>query len=241
MSEITYAIGVDLGQSHDYTAISIVETQLYLPQRVLDQYPWAGCEPGWNSPVAIPPEARRMALSHPHPWPAKPDLHLRHLERMRGVPYPEVVRHVDELIQRGGFLETGYALVIDRTGVGMPVYDMFKAAGLRPIGVSIHGGDAVSRVRGGYRTPKRDLVGALQSVLQTGRLQIADGLDLGPELRREAMNFKIKIDPKTAHDSYSHWREGEHDDLVLSVAMAVWFRDYWCRHIDTGRLQRQAA
>ena len=27
---------------------------------------------------------------------------------------------------------------------------------------------------------------------------------------------------KTAHDSYEAWREGDHDDLVLSVGMAVW-------------------
>ena len=116
---------------------------------------------------------------------------------------------------------------------------MFVAAGLHPIGVTIHGGDAVSRGKGGWRVPKRDLVGSLQSVLQSGRLLIADGLELGPEFRKEAQNFKVTIDPNTAHDSYSHWREGQHDDLVLSVAMATWFRDYYCRMLDRDRLQRQ--
>ncbi len=32
----------------------------------------------------------------------------------------------------------------------------------------------------------------------------------------------MKIDSKTAHDSYEAWREGVHDDLVLSVALACW-------------------
>jgi len=39
------------------------------------------------------------------------------------------------------------------------------------------------------------------------------------------MNFKVKIDPQTAHDSYSAWREADHDDLVLSVALAAWFAE----------------
>jgi hypothetical protein len=37
------------------------------------------------------------------------------------------------------------------------------------------------------------------------------------------LNFKQTINPITAHDSYSAWREADHDDLVLSVAMACWF------------------
>ncbi len=32
----------------------------------------------------------------------------------------------------------------------------------------------------------------------------------------------MKINISTAHDSYEAWREGDHDDLVLAVAMACW-------------------
>lgn len=32
----------------------------------------------------------------------------------------------------------------------------------------------------------------------------------------------MKINLKTAHDSYEAWHEGVHDDLVLSVALASW-------------------
>jgi hypothetical protein len=40
------------------------------------------------------------------------------------------------------------------------------------------------------------------------------------------LNFRVKIDPLTAHDSYGAWREGQHDDLVLAVALAVWFAEH---------------
>lgn len=241
MRDVFYSVGVDLAQASDWTAISVVETQAWFSSDLYRQYPWRDLTPdAWNSPAVMRPEALRLVVqSKDNQWPAaRPPLHLRYLERMRHEPYPKIVEHVARMLAEPPFAQCGYALVLDRTGVGAAVHDMFVAAGLRPVGVHIHGGDAVSRVRGGYRTPKRDLVGALQAVVQTGRLQIADGLELGPELRREAMNFKIKINPETAHDSYSHWRETDHDDIILSTALSVWFRDYYCRTLDTYRRQR---
>ncbi len=42
-----------------------------------------------------------------------------------------------------------------------------------------------------------------------------------PILRREELqNFRRKQNPKTSHVSFEHWRAGDHDDLVLAVAMA---------------------
>ena len=70
--------------------------------------------------------------------------------------------------------------------------------------------------------PKRNLVSALQAALQTGTLKIASSLQLAEVLRQELLNFRIKINLSTGHDSYEHWREGDHDDLVLAAAMAVW-------------------
>jgi hypothetical protein len=37
----------------------------------------------------------------------------------------------------------------------------------------------------------------------------------------ELLRFKVKI-TESAHDTYGAWREGEHDDLVLAVALACW-------------------
>jgi hypothetical protein len=70
--------------------------------------------------------------------------------------------------------------------------------------------------------PERDLVAALEVALQTERLKVAEGLKLWPALREEMLNFKRKINLKTAHDSYEHWRETYHDDLVLATALACW-------------------
>jgi hypothetical protein len=57
----------------------------------------------------------------------------------------------------------------------------------------------------------------------------------------ELMVFKFKVDPKTAHESYSVWRERDHDDLVLATAMACWFREFWNRRIDQSNTKRHAS
>jgi hypothetical protein len=40
-------------------------------------------------------------------------------------------------------------------------------------------------------------------------------------LVRELLNFRVKISD-LGHDTYNAWRESEHDDLVLAVAIAAW-------------------
>jgi hypothetical protein len=70
--------------------------------------------------------------------------------------------------------------------------------------------------------PKRELASTLVAVYQSRRLQMAAGLALGPVLIKELLNFRPKINIATGNVSFEAWRERDHDDLVLSVAMALW-------------------
>ena len=93
-------------------------------------------------------------------------------------------------------------------------------------GITITGGNVVHPVMGGFNVPKRDLVFSLVALFQAGLLKIPA---LSPEtntLVNELMNFKMKIKTDTAHDSYEAWREGDHDDLVLSASLRCWFINY---------------
>jgi len=123
-------------------------------------------------------------------------------------------------------------LVLDRTGVGRAVGDMFAAADL-PVDlqlVSIHGGDAVARDPdgSGWRVPKRDLVGVVAVALQNGTLEVAEGIGHAATLTAELKNFRATISA-TGHDSYGagdDWRQGNHDDLVLAVALSLWWGEH---------------
>jgi len=155
--------------------------------------------------------------------PKPAEYHVRHLERPKlGTPYPAIVDRVKQLMASSS-LQNKTALVVDATGVGAPVVDMFRKAGLRPVAITITGGNSVGSGDGGYHVPKRDLVTTLQVLFQTGRLKVAAGLPEARTLVEELLNFKVKINVKTAHDSYEAWREGIHDDLVLAVALACWY------------------
>jgi hypothetical protein len=85
------------------------------------------------------------------------------------------------------------------------------------------GGDSVTRAEGGgLRVPKRDLASAPLVLTQNQQLKLAEGLQLAPVLKRELLNCKVKINMATGYDSYEAWREGDHYDLVLAVAMGCW-------------------
>ncbi|MGI6561031.1 MAG: hypothetical protein ACOX3Q_00430 [Clostridia bacterium] len=119
--------------------------------------------------------------------------HIRHLERPKlGTPYPAIVEKVQDLVQSNKLLNQA-ALVVDATGVGRPVVDLFRKAGLRPVAITITGGNVVTVGDGGYHVPKRDLVTTLQVLLQSGRLKVASDLKLAKVLVDEMLNFKVKI------------------------------------------------
>lgn len=153
---------------------------------------------------------------------------VSHLERFRlGTSYPAIVEKVKTILQAPS-LRRDTTLAVDATGCGKPVLDMFIKADLPcPVrGVLIHGGDSVTREGMNYRTPKRDLAAVVSVLMQSRRLKIIDSLPDSRVVVNELLNFKVKIDPLTAHDSYSAWRENQHDDYVLAIAMACWIGEY---------------
>jgi hypothetical protein len=157
--------------------------------------------------------APRLASSYAVPW----------LERWQHISYVEQVARLQRLLAAPELV--GAPLIVDQTGVGVAVLDQLRAADLRPIGISIHGGDVVTGGGDAWRVPKRDLVSVVAVLLQAGRLQIAEALPLAAVLAAELQNFRVTFDPRTAHDSYAAWREADHDDLVLATALACWWQE----------------
>jgi hypothetical protein len=143
---------------------------------------------------------------------------IGHLERMPlQTLYPHVVTRVSDLMGR---LRGSRELVVDSTGVGRAVADMFVVAGLAPIGVTIVAGDAITSEGLNYRVPKIMLVSRVQALLHNGQLKIHKHLADAPALVNELQNFRAQV------TDLGHWRFGaranDHDDLVLAVSIALW-------------------
>jgi hypothetical protein len=190
-----YFVGVDFGQSRDFTAIAVLE-------RAETTGEWDAARYAWRKVVR---------------------LQLRYLERIAlGTPYPEVVERVVQVTQWPE-LAGRCCLAVDGTGVGRPVVDLLQRARpgcvLKP--VNITSGLKQTAEGGYYGVPKRDLILGLQVLLQRGVLRIAAGLEHAPDLVKEMAAMQVKIS-LSGHEQYAVWREGTHDDLVFAVALACW-------------------
>jgi hypothetical protein len=227
MYETLRIVGVDLGQQRDPTAIAVVERG----------YVSAG--PLYNARYWY--KGREI---HAAREPVSLEYHVRHLERPPlGTSYVDIVEHILKLLT--SLEDKQLVLAVDTTGVGRPVADMLKrhlnewlrANEEREIitgWITITGGDSVTRAEGGgLRVPKRDLASAPLVLMQNKQLKIASAMPLSETLRKELLNFKVKINIATGHDSYEAWREGDHDDLVLAVAMACWCGERYLRKEDS--------
>jgi len=152
-----------------------------------------------------------------------------HLEQLPlDQPYPAQIEYLFQLMNRKPLDKANVVLAIDYTGVGRPVVDLAQDRGLRPIGIAITGGNNASWSEDKTKAsvPKRDLISGLQIAAQNDALKVASGLEFGPVLAQELQDFKVKIDSRTAHDSYGSWREGSHDDLILATAIALWTAEH---------------
>jgi hypothetical protein len=154
---------------------------------------------------------------------------IGHLDRVQGARYPAVVAHTRALIAalRAHEPRADIELVVDFTGVGRAVADLLvdEIRGADVELVTITGGYAVTRgEHGEWRVPKRDLASVVQVLLQSSQLRIAEELAHARTLTEELVNFRVKIS-LAGHDAYgagAEWREGNHDDLVLALALACW-------------------
>ncbi len=184
-----HTVGLDLGQSADYSGLVIAER--------LDV---ATDQPGGR-------DGERRDVVHAQRWPL-------------GTPYPRIVEDVCRLL---GEPTIEAPLILDATGVGRGVTDLFRDAhrdghlSRYPIPVTITAGELAN----GLHVPKQDLVSRIQALLQSGRLLFAAAMPLREQLERELVGFTAKTSA-SGRTTYEALTERIHDDLVMALALALW-------------------
>ena len=187
------SVGVDVGQTVDPTAIAVMEAH------------------------GTRDEARGR-----WEWTWK-DRYLRRLPL--GTPYPVVVERIAELCRRlDSRLGDGVqrqAIWVDATGVGQPIVDALRAAGVQCIACYFTPGARRRPLDHGVSLGKEYLVSRVQSLMQHGRLHLSA---LGKEaegLRRELQVYQIKVSATTSTATFGAMGKGQHDDMVTAVGLAV--------------------
>ncbi len=190
-----FYIGLDLGKTQDPSAIAVVEA---------------------------------MEVRRPYGNPVVEGYVVRYLERLPlGTTYPRVVEQVQRIVMRPE-VRGQCAVAADGTGVGEPVLDMLRAArlGCEVMSVKITSGERESRTGSTgaapqVNVPKQDLIAGLQLVLESRELKICRGLRYAGALAKEMVEVRVAQRGlgrvRIGADGY-----GEHDDLVIALALGVW-------------------
>jgi hypothetical protein len=194
-SSVEYTIGLDLGKLQDYSALCVIER------------------------TAPPAGKATYAVRHLRRWPL-------------GTNYTIVAADVAELAYRPELNLPRIAA--DATGVGTAVMEMIeqslraKAGDGRQVDlwpVLIGGGHSVrcdSKLT--WHVAKAQLVSVLRALLSGRRLKIANELAEAAILFAELKAFSVKL-TQAGNERFEAWRERDHDDLVLAVAMALWLAE----------------
>ena len=193
--DVRYTIGLDLGQSRNYTAMVIMKRE------------WFRATPE----EFIASGARGLQGEYRHTVVGAERVSL-------GTPYPRVVSWVKSVAAGlGGSLGS---IVVDASGVGSAVMDLLRRAqmGVRLVGVVITGSQAsgasgAGMTAAGYQTVSRtELLTKLQVAVQDGWFRVDR-----PRCREwEALRRELSV------VRLEGGGPGQ-DDLVFALALAVWW------------------
>ena len=170
-----YVVGCDIGQTVDPTAIAVVEHLTGVNDSGSD----------WERHTGLSGEFQQPAVQ----------FNVRHLERLPlQTRYGDVVRYVANLLAKPPLCSTenkrAADLVVDASGVGMGVCDMFSEAGMRPIKIVITAGGEVATCTGldKWNISKHALITQLDAMLSHDKrpLRFASALT-----EREAMKDEL--------------------------------------------------
>lgn len=189
-----FFIGLDLGQRRDRTAIVVLEV--------------ADIASAHISAITYAPERTTRRA-------------VRHLERLPiGTRYPDVVERATRIADRLAAIAPT-TLIVDATGVGVPVVDALRqpAAKWRLAPVVIGSGYRDNFVEGFWRVSKQDLIGRLQLAFDFGDFTIAQTLPETETLIEELASMRGFI-RKCGRSIQAPGKQ--HDDLALALALAWW-------------------
>ena len=194
--EARYYLGVDLGQRENYTALSLVEARR---------------EPlGVRDPLTFEPRFRETRA-------------VRHLERVAlGTSYIEVAEYVRYLVRHPA-VSGRVELVVDASGVGLPVVELMRRQGLgaRLTPVTITGGNQETATGVSVGVPRRDLILRLLLAIEKEQVGIAEAMPGTEALLGELAGLEVRYGG-TGRLRYEPGGDEKQDDLTMATALAWW-------------------
>ncbi|MFA5378346.1 MAG: hypothetical protein WC455_21510 [Dehalococcoidia bacterium] len=149
------------------------------------------------------------------------------LRRKRGLPYTDIVSWSKKVFLNPRYRkDTTYptVFVLDIGGVGKAIQDMMTSADVPTTGIQYTGGAAVTREGGNYHVSKSFIVGKFLAAWDDGRVQMPANASFLNMFQSELKAFRGEMSSQGR--ARFEAEQGEHDDLVMSVAQAVWWGEH---------------
>lgn len=193
------AIGIDLGQRRDPTAVAVLEVLNHAPE---------GQDARWHYETR---HLERLPLGTKYPAVAArvADLQANAIQAVRQ-------RALSRTYRDARVLMTTY---IDATG-SIPSLDMFHERGIDVMPCFFNHGDRRTDTGSQVTIGKAWLVNRLQALIQNDRLHIDPANREAAAMTRELMDYDIRVD-ENGTDRYGAFRTGQHDDLVTALGLAA--------------------
>jgi hypothetical protein len=189
-----FLIGLDLGQRRDHSAIVVIEVAEIASKD--------------RSPVTFAPTVTKRCT-------------VRHIEQIPlRTPFPAVVERTARIADKLA-KDAPTSLIVDATGLGAPVIEMFRipTARWRLAPVIIGSGYRDNFVDGLWRVSKQDLIGRLQLAFDFNHFTIEPGLHKTEALVEELTSLR-GFQRKQGRIIEAPGRK--HDDMALALCLAWW-------------------
>ncbi len=195
-------LGLDLGKRSDYSALAEVYRAIRLGKTGLPERDTRG------------DALYRFHCPRLHRW-------------VKGTDYTQIIDDIEERLSHERYPDPT-RLVIDATGVGGGVVEMFhnrQIPKLQIIPVMITSGASFSRIKvckglSGYSVAKYLIASTMQAIFQGRHIRVNSEDPNAKTLVKELMGFQVKL-TAAGNERFEH-RDGEHDDLVLALAIVLW-------------------
>lgn len=155
-------------------------------------------------------------------WSEEPFHIIRWSHRFKlGTKYGDVAREVASIMAQLPERPDKPKLFADSTGVGRPVCDQLREAGLKPVDVTLTGGANWSWLEGRVSLPKALLASTLNVGFQNNSIVMAGAMRWREQITRELEAFRVTRSD-AGNDQFNARTEADHDDFVVALGLAVW-------------------
>jgi len=200
-------LGLDLGKTQDYSVLTHLKAfQIHKYEKDYDEKIIYRSDMG-QDPIDFY-EPIRYRLQNCHRWEL-------------GTSYNTVVDDIINLLKLPYFKQNSTPLIIDATGVGSAVFDIFKSKNLFPIAITITSGNSMGENDIGYTVPKQDLLDNMSIIVNQERLKINNKIQDKKIIIGELQSFEKTIN-KRGNISLEAENKSK-DDIVLSISYALWY------------------